>query len=56
MTLSWKIAIKMTLTDNYMRESSNNGFVVNVKKFEIWDELGQNLWGLQIYPNTESPK
>ena len=31
---------KIHLTDNYMRESSNNDCVVNVKNFEISDELG----------------
>ena len=38
-----------------MKESSNNDYVVNVKNFEISDELGQNLSGWQIYPKTESP-
>ena len=31
---------KIHLTDNYMRESSNNDCVVNVKNLEISDELG----------------
>ena len=44
------------LTDNYMKESSNIDFVVNVKNFDISDELGQNLLGCQIYLSTESPK
>ena len=47
---------KIHLTDNYMKESSNNECVVNAKNFEINDELGQNLSGWQIYPSTESPK
>ena len=47
---------KIHLTDNYMKESSNNDFVENMKNFEISDELGQNLSGWQIYPSTESPK
>ena len=42
-------------TDSYMNENSNNDCVENVKNFEICDELGQNLSGLQIYPSTESP-
>ena len=47
---------KIHLTDNYMKESSNNECVVNAKNFEINDELGQNLSERQIYPSTESPK
>ena len=41
-----------------MKGSSNNDCVVNVKNFEISDELvqNQNLSGCQIYPSTESPK
>ena len=39
-----------------MNENSNNDYGVNVKNFEICDELGQSLSGLQIYPSTESPK
>ena len=42
-------------TDSYMNENSND-CVANVKNFEICDELGQHLSGLQIYPSTESPK
>ena len=34
---------KIHLTDNYMKESSNNDCVVNVKNFGISDELGQNI-------------
>ena len=49
-------ASKIHLTDNYMKESSNNDCFVNVKNFETSDELGQNLSGWQIYPSTESPK
>ena len=44
------------LTDNYMKESSNNDFIVNVTNFEISHELVQNLSGWQIYSSTESPK
>ena len=33
---------KIHLTDKYMKESSNNHCVANVKNFEISDELGQN--------------
>ena len=47
---------KIHLTDNYIQESSNNDCVVNLKNFEISDELGQNFSGSQIYPSTESPK
>ena len=47
---------KIHLTDNYMKESSNNDCFVNVEKFETSDELGQNLSGWQICPSTESPK
>ena len=47
---------KIHLTDNYIKESSNNDCVVNVKNFELSDDLGQNLSGSQIYPSTESPK
>ena len=47
---------KIHLTDNYMKENSNNNCVVNVKNFEISDELGQNLSGWKIYPSTESQK
>ena len=40
-----------------MKENSNNEWVVNVKKFEISDELGQRLLGWKIYLNTKnSPK
>ena len=39
-----------------VNENSNNDYVVNVKNFEICDELGQSLSGFQIYPSTESPK
>ena len=44
-----------------MKENSNTDSVVNVKSDEISNELGQNLSGLQIYPNfaqnseSESP-
>ena len=34
---------KIHLTDNYTRESSNNDCVVNVKNFEISDELKREL-------------
>ena len=47
---------KIRLTDNYMKENSNNDCVVIVKNFEISDEPGKNLSGQQIYPSTESPK
>ena len=47
---------KIHLTLYYIKKSSNNDFVVNVKNFEISDEPGQNLSGWQIYPSTESPK
>ena len=47
---------KIHSTDSYMKENSNNDRVVNVKNFEICDELGQNLSGWQIYPSTESLK
>ena len=47
---------KIQLTDGYMKESSNNDCVVNLKNFEISDEVGQNLSGWQIHPMTESPK
>ena len=46
---------KVHSTDSYMKENSNNECVVNDKNFEIYDELGQNLSGREIYPNTESP-
>ena len=46
---------KIHLTDNYIKESSKDCFV-NVKNFEISDELSQNLSEWQIYPSTESPK
>ena len=35
----------------YMKENSNNDYVVNVKSYEISNELGQSLPGLHIYPN-----
>ena len=34
-----------------MKEDSNTDCVVNVKSFEISNELGRSLLGLQIYPN-----
>ena len=47
---------KVCLTDNCMKESSNNDCAVNTKNFEISDELGQKLSGWKIYPSTDSPK
>ena len=47
---------KVRLTDNCMKESSNNDCAVNTKNFEISDELGQKLSGWKIYPSTDSPK
>ena len=35
--------LKIHITNNYMKESSNKDCVVNVKNVEISDELGQNL-------------
>ena len=45
---------KIHLIDNYFKKTHD--CVVNVKIFEISDELGQNLSGWQIYSGTESPK
>ena len=42
---------KYHLTNIYMKEDSNTDCVVNVKSFEISNELGRSLLGLQIYPN-----
>ena len=47
---------KIHLTDSYLKEISNNDSVVNVKNFEISDELGQNLSDWKIYLSTESSK
>ena len=46
---------KIHLTDNYLKENSNNDSAVNVKNVEVTDEISQNLSGWQIYPSTESP-
>ena len=45
---------KIHLIDNYFKKTHD--CVVNVKIFEISDELGQSLSGWQIYSGTESPK
>ena len=42
---------KYYLTNINMKESSNADCVVNKKSFEISNELGQSLLGVQIYPN-----
>ena len=42
---------KYHLTNIYMKEDSNTDCVVNVKSFEISNELGRSLLGLQICPN-----
>ena len=42
---------KYHLTNINMKESSNADCVVNKKSFEISNELGQSLLGVQIYPN-----
>ena len=47
---------KIYSTDSYLKENSNNYCVVNVKNFEICDEVGQNLSGWQIHLRTESVK
>ena len=43
---------------NVVKENSNTDCVVNVKRAEISNKLGQSLPGLQIYPsfpqNSES--
>ena len=47
---------KIHLTDNYKKENSDNDWIVNLKNFEISDEIVQNLSGQQIYLITEYPK
>ena len=42
---------KYHLININMKESSNTDCVVNKKSFEISNELGQSLLGVQIYPN-----
>ena len=42
---------KYYLANIYMKENPNTDYIVNVKSDEISNELGQNLSGLQIYPN-----
>ena len=43
---------KHLLTNNSMKENSNNDYVVKVKSVENKNKLGQNLSGLQIYPSV----
>ena len=48
------------LTNNYMKENSDKGCVLNVNSAEINELLGQNLSGLKVYSsfveNSESEK
>ena len=43
--------LRYHLTNFYIKENSNTDSVVNVKSYEISNELGQNISGSQIYLN-----
>ena len=45
MSIFYLPVAKIHLTDNYMKENSNNDCAVNVKNIEINYELCQNLSG-----------
>ena len=43
---------KCHLTGSHMKEGPNNDSVANIKNIENHNKLVQNIYGLQIYPNT----